>query len=51
VFRQVPEIKNIRLERDALAEILGVRLQNSVATAVAAHNKHSQQSHAAHPHI
>src|SRR6266850_7690683 len=35
VFRDVPEIENVRLNRQALAKILGIRLHNPVAAAVA----------------
>src|SRR2546422_219639 len=36
VFRDVPEIENVRLNRQALAKILGIRLHNPVAAAIAA---------------
>jgi hypothetical protein len=39
VFRQMPEIKNVGLNRQALTEILGIRLQNTEAAAVAGDTK------------
>jgi hypothetical protein len=46
VFLQMPEISNVRLNRQAFAEILGIRLQNTDAAAVAGDNKQRQQSQA-----
>jgi|SRR5712664_352302 len=39
VFRDVPEIENVRLNRQALAKILGIRLHNPVAATVAGGTK------------
>ena len=36
-FRDVPEIENAWLNRQALAKILGTRLHNPVAAAIASH--------------
>src|SRR6267142_5716562 len=47
VFRDMAEIKNVRLKRQALAEILGIRLHNAVAAAVAGDTKQREQCHAA----
>jgi len=48
VFRDVPEIENVRLNRQALAKILGIRLHNPVAATVAGGTKQGEQcDHAA----
>ena len=39
VFLQMPEISNARLNRQAFAEILGIRLKNTEAGAVATDTK------------
>ncbi len=36
VLRQMPEIKNVRLDRQAFAKILWIRLQNAIGGAIAA---------------
>ena len=43
VFRDVPEIENVRLNRQALAKILGIGLHNPLTAASASHAEQSEE--------
>ena len=47
VFRQMVEIQNVWLNRNAFAEILGIRLQHTIGGAVAGDAKQCEQCDAA----
>jgi hypothetical protein len=47
VFLQVAEISDVRLDRQAFAEVLGIRLKNTIVGTITGGTKQSEQYHAA----
>jgi hypothetical protein len=47
VFLQTAELSEVRLDRQAFTEVLGIRLQNTIVGTVAGGTKQSEQYHAA----